>query len=93
MKKPNWWPHEEAPQTDPSLSELSRRVADLENRFTNLWLSMCDYIGRIKSLELHQQWHGDYDNREMELYHKAKLKAWLDEEETLSKPKKKRKKK
>jgi hypothetical protein len=90
MKKPNWWPHDELPETN---HDLTKRVADLENRFTNLWLTVGDYVGRLKSLELHEQWRGEYDMREMELYHKAKIKAWMNEEETLSKPKRKQKKK
>ena len=37
-------------------AELEKRIEDLENQFTNLWLAVCEYAGRIKALESQQLW-------------------------------------
>lgn len=41
----------ELERVEKTLVEMDRKLDEMEERFTNLWLSISEYAGRIKSLE------------------------------------------
>jgi len=64
MKIPSWWPHDNTPAPKDfelermvgRIGVLAKRMDEMENRFTNLWLSVSEYAGRIKALETQNLW-------------------------------------
>lgn len=93
MKVPSWWPHSEAPANERDLELervtgrlgiLAKRVEQLELQFGNMYDDVCNWIGRIRDLERQLLWMDvpAEKPKDIEEYHKAKLKAWLEGDDT-----------